>query len=115
MQSLPEWLDVPTSTRKELYAVALLERTLPLQRSTTLGKQTRPAPQIGENAAFALLALQSCPQPRQALYVAQLLHALELPALTLRQLHRVMATGTSAAAGNNAHLALQVRCWHARL
>jgi hypothetical protein len=62
-----------------------------------------------EDVASAFVALQACAHPVHALYSAQLLHALESPAFTLRQLHRTVATGTSKAARNDAELAIQVQ------
>ena len=87
MQELADWLDVPASVWKEWYALATLERA---SAEYARSKQRSASEAVRSQVQHAFHALQACPLPEQPLYAAQLFHALGVPTLALRQLHRYM-------------------------
>jgi hypothetical protein len=107
-QALAAWLDIPRGVYTEWHAIAQLEGLVAQQQGSKAKSSAQSASAAGAVAAFA--ELQACAPPRQALYAAQLFHALHMPALTVRQLHKVThATGADVAKGD-ARADLQVRC-----
>jgi hypothetical protein len=90
MQGLAEWLRVPQELVAEWHAIALLEEAMPLASSGShsYSQMSSPATSINEVVARAFLLLHRCRNQQHALYCAQLMHALGVPALALRQLQR---------------------------
>lgn len=102
VQELAEWLHVPLSLAAEWLAVATFERLVGYQHTSF----HTPA-ELQAAATQSFLQLQACSHPQQALYCAQLLHALGAAPLAVRQLGLV---ATSSAAATDPVLALQVSC-----
>jgi hypothetical protein len=111
MQSLAKWLDVPQTLLAEWEAIAMLEEALPFARASRTHHSAPSASTVNaENtAARAFLKLHKCCDQQHALYSAQLMHALRVPALSLRQLQWASSAIALSPAKDGSEQRLQVR------